>query len=275
MQYFQRTLQLAIFATFFFSSHAMLKAESQSAMPLAAADMAPLPAELVARREAALGLEPVKMAYFDFPPYIHMENGKISGSIASLALEMMEEAGLKYRFISMPVARIYKDLALGGVHFWIGTPGAAEMVGTTLEGTSVLGTSRLNIYGKPGNKPPKFEDLRNTAVITLNGYAYGGRGAELAAAPGIRLLATHNHSSAFLMLRAGRAPYLLDYQTPSNQTMLELGITGLEVTNVYERPNHLIVSKKAPHPELLLELLEAGVRRAYAKRRLRAEQAAQ
>jgi len=235
--------------------------------------LVPLTAGLVARRDSAVGLEPVKMAYFDFPPYIYARDGKISGSIASLAHEMMIEAGLKYEFISMPVARIYKDLALGRVHFWIGTPGAAEMVGTTLAGTSVLGTSRLNIYGLGNSLPPKFEELRDTAIITLKGYAYGGRRAELAARPGIQMLATHNHASAFLMLRAGRAPYLLDYHTPSKQTMLELGMSGLGVTNVYERPNHLIVSKKSPQPELLLELLEAGVGRAYARRRIEANAA--
>jgi len=233
----------------------------------------PLSDRLVAARDSAKGLEPVKMAYFDFPPYIYADHGKISGSIAALAHEMMVEAGLEYEFISMPVARIYKDIAMGRVHFWIGTPGAAEMVGTTLMGTSVVGTSRLNIYGLGDSLPPRFEDLRDTAIITLKGYAYGGRGVELAARPGIRILATHNHASAFLMLQAGRAPYLLDYHTPSEQTMLELGMSGLHSTNVYERPNHLIVSKKSPHPELLLELLEAGVRRAYARRRIEADTA--
>lgn len=218
-----------------------------------------------------MGLVPVKMAYFDFPPYIYARNGKIAGSIASLAHEIMIEAGLEYEFISMPVARIYKDIGLGRVHFWIGTPGAAELVGTTLVGTSVIGTSRLNVYGLGGNVPPKFEHLRDTAVITLKGYAYGGRLEELAARPGIQILATHNHASAFLMLRAGRAPYLLDYHTPSEQTMLELGMSGIQETNVYERPNHLIVSKKSPHPELLLELLEAGVHQAYERRRLTAD----
>jgi len=228
----------------------------------------PLSADLVARRDKAIGLVPVKMAYFDFPPYIYADNGKIAGSIASLAHEIMAEAGLDYEFISMPVARIYKDIGLGRVHFWIGTPGAAEMVGTTLVGTSIIGTSRLNVYGLGASNPPKFEDLRNTAIITLKGYAYGGRREELAERPGIQILATHNHASAFLMLRAGRAPYLLDYHTPSEQTMLELGMSDIRETNVYERPNRLIVSKKSPHAELLLELLEAGVHRAYARRRL-------
>ena len=248
-----------------------LSASDEPVAPSEKILLPPLAADLVARRDRAMGLEPVKMAYFDFPPYIYAKGGKISGSIASLAHEMMVEAGLQYEFVSMPAARIYKDLAFGRVHFWIGTPGAAEMVGTTLVGTSVVGTSRLNIYGLGNGAPPGFEDLRDTAIITLNGYAYGGRGAELAARPGIQILASHNHASAFLMLQAGRAPYLLDYHTPSKQTMLELGMSGISVTNVYERPNHLIVSKNSPHPELLLELLEAGVGRAYERRRMDAK----
>jgi len=235
--------------------------------------LAPLPASLIAARDRAEGLQPVKMAYFDFPPYIYARDGKITGSIASLAHEMMIEAGLEYEFISMPVSRIYREMAGGGVHFWIGTQGAAEMVGTTLVGTSVVGTSRLNIYGLAGNKPPRFEDLRDTAIIILKGYAYGGRGDELAARSDLHLLAAHNHASAFLMLQAGRAPYLLDYHTPSKQTILDLGMYGLKETNVYERPNHLNVSKKSPHPELLSELLETGIRRAYARRRSNAQAA--
>jgi polar amino acid transport system substrate-binding protein len=231
--------------------------------------LAPLLTQLEAAR--AKGLEPVKMGYIQFPPFSYTDKaGKPAGVFIDLAYELMAEYGLSYQFVEYPVARLYQEMKMGGTHLWLGTPGAPLMEGTTIVGSKPFGHIRLNIYGLPGDKPPSLDKLANTRLITLQGYVYGGLITKIKQLPGVTRVATPDHLAAFSMLITGRAPYLLDFHMPGELSMAQLGITDVEITPVYNRPSFVIVSKKAPFPELLLDLMDTGVERIYTRRKNKA-----
>jgi len=221
-----------------------------------------LPQALKDALAAAPGIEPVKVAYVDFPPYTHTVKGQAAGAFIELARAVLDDLGLQYEFIEMPVARIYSEMGNGGTHMWLGAPGAPSMEGKIITGTTDIGSIRLNLYGLSGDKPPTLLELRNTSLITIQGYVYGGRINQLKTLVGVRLLPTASHRTAFLMLKSGRAPYVLGYHMPVSLILPGIGINGLEVTNVVSTPSKVNLSLRAPHPHLLLEAVENALLRA-------------
>lgn len=234
--------------------------------PVARQTKAVLSAEDVST-EIIEALQPVKLIYLDFPPLTYTENGKPSGFFIGLTLEALEGAGLAYTITEMPVGRIYKNLEEGIGHLFIGPQsGAGPKAGTVLTSRAVLGVVKANIFRLDSTPEMPFEQLYNTVLIVHRRYLYGGLLSELKARPNLSLLEVPSHLTAVVMLKAGRAPYVFDYQRPFSEALKNHPEVDVLSTPVLRLPIALVVSKKSPHPQALLALLEASLARVKARR---------
>ena len=135
--------------------------------------------------------------------------------------KLMAEAGLRYRVEGYPPKRLYRLLASGGAHFFIGLQHAPEYDGQVYVSPSPLNVIRLQLYRLPTTPAlPQVQALAGKSLIVIRGYSYAGTLLKLQGlepAPMVR--ETKDHRQALMMLRAGRADYLLDYSLAVNYTL--------------------------------------------------------
>ncbi|MBL4790290.1 MAG: ABC transporter substrate-binding protein [Kordiimonadaceae bacterium] len=212
--------------------------------------------------------EPVGIAYFKFPPRMSLEGGKPVGSWIDAAEKLMAEAELTYVFVQIPIGRLYNNLQgkSSVIQVWIGGPQPAFLRLGVPIAPSIFGEIRMNLYGRQGLQPPDPKTLKNVSLITLTGYRYAGYLEQLKARnAGVKTISTTSHLSAFRMLKAGRAPYVLDYKAPAELAMAKLGISGALSSLVSAGPAGMLVSKQAEQKDLLLDRLQAASRRIVAR----------
>lgn len=204
----------------------------------------------------------VVVGYYDFPPSITTTaDGRTEGPLADLLRRMVERAGYRPEFRGVPIARLYNDMREGRIDLWAGAPQKPELMGHVLESDRPLSEVRLNLYHLPETPPPRtLEDMNGKVVIMLNGYSYWPRTRELLFDPArqIQELRTNHRQSALALLLRKRGDYLLDYQTPAEQTVRDAGLEPLPRVMVESLPIRLIISRKSDNAEQLLERLDAA-----------------
>ena len=212
--------------------------------------------------------EPVGVGYFRSPPNMSRKNGEAVGLWITLTKELMAEAGLSYAFVQVPVGRLYTNIARKSstIQVWLGARQSEFLrLGVPVE-PSLYGDLRVNIYGLQGMPPPEPSALKNVSLITLIGYRYAGfLGRLKARKSGVKTIASPSHISAFRMLTAGRAPFVLDYKAPAEFAIAQLGMDGVLSVTVSVTPATMLVSKQAEQKDLLLDRLSAASRRITAR----------
>ena len=206
----------------------------------------------------------VILGFSSFPPYCYMKDGKPYGPYLTIPQAVLENQNLNYKIVELPIARLYQGLARGQVHVWVGFDGSPSINGTVTKSSQPINYLHINLYGAKGNKPPAWENLQDTRLITIRGYSYMGYSAKLDNMPTVQQIKTHSVLSAFSMLNVGRAPYVLHYHTPSSRTIRERGMDNIQVTHVKSVPTYVIVSKKAPLSTLLLAKIDQGIENELA-----------
>ena len=216
--------------------------------------------------EIARGMEPVKLLYMEIPPFTYAVDGKPSGDFLQLAHNVFSEVGLYYEFTYLPASRLYAGLTSGEGHVFIGPRnGAGPGDGSVIMGTTVLANVNVSIFRLAGTEPKSFDQLVHTSLITIQGYVYGGLVQDLRQRRGLRLMGATNRDRALLLLKIGRAPYLIGYEKPLGAAMVFHPDMKIEKNPVVELPWVFVVSKKAPNPAKLLELLEKGLNQIQAR----------
>ncbi|MBL4790324.1 MAG: hypothetical protein JKY60_15235 [Kordiimonadaceae bacterium] len=217
--------------------------------------------------EIARGMEPVKLLYVDIPPFTHSVDGKPSGNFLQIAHDVLSEVGLYYEFSYLPATRLYAGLTSGAGHVFIGPRnGAGPEDGSVIMGTTALANVNIVVLRLAGTEARSFDKLLGTSLITIQGYVYGGLVRELLQRGDLRVMGATNRDRALLLLKIGRAPYLLGYEKPLNAAMAFHPEIDIAKTPVIKLPWVFVVSKKAPNPVKLLELLEKGLAQIQARR---------
>ena len=211
-------------------------------------------------------LEPVMMGYLHFPPHSYTKDGRGTGIQLELAHKIFARMGQDYKMVEMPAARLYRALASGFVHIWMGANGVPELAKETIASKIVTGNIRLKLYSMREKMPLSFEALKGQKLIIITGFTYNNKIKRIRSAKmNLTLLETTAHKTAFLMLNAGRANYLLDYESPSKIATDKMDIKGLSSEMIEDVPLYHIVSKKAPQPEVLLSLMVEGTKLIFAE----------
>lgn len=195
----------------------------------------------------------------DFPPLSSYDaDGQAEGTLVPLMQAVAREAGYQTEFRIMPLARLVQSMQEGSVHVWPGIPGRLDLNAHSVTGTLPLGQLHINLYHRPDTPTPRWpEDLFDKDLIVLTGYDYGAQlSAELSDSR-LRLQRTHHHSAAIGMLLRGRANYLLNYQAPMDDALLQRPDVQLRHLPLVRLPLLLVVSTTArPGGAGLLQDLE-------------------
>ena len=211
--------------------------------------------------------QPVKTAFWSFKPMSYVEDGVAKGIHVELLKELMQEAGLQYVETEMPIRRVYQEMATGNLDgFRSAAFESAAEIAIAVE-PPIFYPVRLQLYGLGADKPPDIASIEPSILIVIAGYKYGGvLGRLLDRHPKMTVINTNNHTSAFRLLAAGRAPYVLDYWFPAEDAIKKLGLVDIACTEVFSKPVRFYVGKKTSNASLLVEKLNAASRRILARR---------
>ena len=205
----------------------------------------------------------VRMVYIEAPPfYFTDEKGSPQGFLFALMKQVTKQAGYELEAFSYPAKRMAHKLLSGEADIWLGVSTIPGFKDQTLIGETEIVNVCLYLYYIGENKAIHGkEDFSDKSIIVLRGYSYGGL-IQFIKDPANRVTyyETDSHESAFRMLKAGRADYLLDYKTPTERTLKTVKIPELKSVELSSVPLKFVVSKKVPDAPRLLKALEDAYR---------------
>lgn len=177
------------------------------------------------------------VGYVDFPPYqFRNASGQPDGRFVELTRKVAREAGYDLKFVYLPTARVYYYLESGAIDLWQGFADNPELGDRVLESdTNPLRVAYGVWYLSDTPEPDHFNDLYGQTLITITGYNYAGLATYLSHTDHIRAINTNNHRSALEMLARGRGEYLLDYQEPVLNLLMEEPVRGIRFTPMWVR----------------------------------------
>jgi len=201
----------------------------------------------------AMGVDrPLTVGYVDFPPYqFRNADGEPDGRFVELTRKVAREAGYELEFLYLPTARVYYYLETGAIDLWQGFSDNPAMGDKVLESDAKPLRVAYGVWYLSGTpEPGHFRDLYGKTLITITGYNYAGLASYLSQTDVIRAINTNNHDSALDMLERGRGDYLLDYQEPVLNLLMEEPVPGIRFTPMWVRDAAWLFSTAAePAPQ--------------------------
>jgi len=217
----------------------------------------------------------IEMVFIESPPfYFTNPAGKPEGILIDIVDKVMKKAGYDWHAEAFPVKRMARMMADGRAHLWVGIPNLPEFEGTTYVGESEI--FKVTLYSfRTGNSPPvlKKEDLAGKSLIVLRGYSYGGW-INFIKDPSnnVKHEEPDTHESAFAMLKAGRADYLLAYKEPAERILKKTDIPDLKQNEISSNILRFVVSRKTPNAKEVLDKLENAYQQLKAEGVLKIEE---
>lgn len=212
-----------------------------------------------ANTSSGKNVEKLKVAYVEFPPveYKNSDN-QPAGSFIKITEAVLNNAGLEFDLIYLPIARAYLYLKEGKVDMWPGLSGIPSLQGHVLESHSVPTTITLSAWYLKGTPPiSQIKELSGTNTILVNGYTYGGLLYKITHKDfGMKALYTPTHESGLKMLHLKRGDYFLDYNEPISSQLEDYPMENLLHTVLNKRNASFLVSKKHPNARQLIKKLD-------------------
>lgn len=208
--------------------------------------------------QAADGRTEIEFGYVEQPPRTFTnEQGKAEGQVIRLVSDLFAKAGMAWRPVSYPAARLFENLKDG-------TTAASVLVRVpSLEQHCLwsrmdLGGEDIRVYFLADRSPVQSkDDLVGKSVIVLRGYSYSGLLNFLSEERNrVALSYAASNSDSFEMLLAGRADYLVQYAEASERVLAAKPIPGIRHAVIGRTTRHLVLSKKVPDAEKTMERLE-------------------
>lgn len=170
---------------------------------------------------------------------------------------ILQEAGLEWQDSPVPIHRMYNYLYTRPEYFSIlvKTP---YIIKCCITSKNPVFRLELGLYRKSETPPiQKIQSIIGKTIITIENYSYGVLKPFLADENNkiIQHPAT-THQSAYAMLKAGRANYLLDYRGPVRQALDEKQNHGIQYDVLETLELYFIFNKKYPDVEDLVMKLE-------------------
>lgn len=203
------------------------------------------------------------VGYVDFPPYqFQNDEGEPDGRFVELTRKVAAEAGYQLDFLYLPTARVYRYLETGVIDLWQGFADNPALGDGVLESDANPLQVAYGLWYLPHTAAPDtFRDLYGTTLITITGYNYAGLASYLDQSDDIRAISTTSHESALNMLKRGRGQYLLDYQEPVLDLLMEQPVAGIRFMPMWIREAAWLFSGASDHAERRLGDFDAAWRR--------------
>lgn len=209
----------------------------------------------------------IEWGYPDQPPRAFTNaKGETDGHFARLLRELLGRAGMSWHGARYPAPRLMQNLQQGATNFSIlvKNPILDECCIYSREPIWYDDLTAYHIGDKPSIR--RKDDLVGKKVITMAGFSYGGLVSFLNdPANKITTLPAKTHQSAFAMLEAGRADYVLDYSEVAESEALKNKIIADLHHDVIERIHmYLVIAKSYPNAQAVLNRLEGLYAALYA-----------
>ncbi len=177
--------------------------------------------------------------------------------ILHLAKTLAAEAGIPMRVVRTPVTRMFRNLDNGTANYclMVKTPRVDRCcISSQLPAHRIP----LGIFRRPGTaKINSVEELKNKKIIVLHGYRYSDLGAYLEDKKNnIEKVMAPSHRSAFSLLAAKRADYLLDYDGPAVRREAEDLDVDAEFDVLKELDLHIVLNKNYPNAKEVMMKFE-------------------
>lgn len=210
----------------------------------------------------------IKVGYIEFPPVFSTDQqGNAVGSLISLTQKVLEHAGYKPKFQSLPTKRLSRHLVDGKVDLWVGLSTIPLFSGNTLIGQSEVMKITLQAYSL-GKKESILseQDLRHKSIIILRGYSYGGWINFIKDPKNkVHFLEVDSHKKALELLSHRRADFLLDYKGPISRALKTMKTEGLRSQEISSFPARFVISKAIKNAPLILQDIERAYRNLKEK----------
>ena len=184
---------------------------------------------------------------------------------------MLDNAGIDFEFVQLPVPRTYLYIKDGNIDLWPGLAGIPALQGHVIESHSKPVTITLSAWHLK-NKPNinGISDLTAKTVILINGYTYGGLLYKITKPEfGMTALYAPNHLSGLKMLQRGRGQYLLDYNEPIFNQLETYSVEDLSHTMLNVRDGAFIISKKTPKAQQLRRILDQSYKQLVSEGKIK------
>lgn len=218
-------------------------------------------AVLVAHATPVTAQEPLEYAYPDISVWTTQrdENGKLKNPLVKLAQPLFEKARIPWHAQDYPAKRMFERLRQGQSKFSMLVNAKTALADCCLLSKQRVAVVDIRVYRRAASPPIAHKsDLNGKSIITIRGYSYAGW-RDYINAPENAILnnSAGDHFSAFAMLEAGRAEYLIDYAGPSQEVIEAQSIQGLVSDSVSLTDVFLVLSKQYPDAEQVMAELEA------------------
>ena len=208
-----------------------------------------------AETQAEKGLNPVIMGYMNFPPLMEDIGGSPEGTMIDLVRKIALDQKLDVTYVHPPTTRLYQAIVRGEVHLWVGSPYTRSLRDKILYTKKPVTHADLYLFARKEHPVPVLDELSGKSLIVLEGYQYGALLKRITTTHrDMLILPARNRETAFDLLEKKRADYFLDYRKPNIDMFEKYSTREVQSFDI-----HLIVSKNAPQPELLMEKLEQGL----------------
>ncbi|MEZ8101142.1 substrate-binding periplasmic protein [Vibrio bivalvicida] len=202
----------------------------------------------------------VKLANGEWAPY-QSKSLKEGGFMTQIVREAFEAEGYSVEFSYMPWKRGFEEAKSGnydGSLIWSKNPDREQHF-LYSDTVITLSTALFQQKSKPVTWSSR-EDLSALKVGGVTGYAYGIEDLEKAGTVKVQRIASAENN--YKKLKAGRLDVVLEDMDVGMETITKLGLTGAIEPNskmLTERDYFVIISKKSPRSQELLEAFNRGL----------------
>lgn len=211
----------------------------------------------------------VKLATGEWAPY-QSKSLKHEGFITQIVTEAFAAEGYTVELTYMPWKRGFEEAKVGnldGSFIWSKNP-EREASFHYSDPVITLSTSLFQQKGK-NISWSTLEDLSKYKIGGVVGYAYGTE--ELEKQGKLKILRISKAESNYKKLGAGRLDIVLEDTDVGKETVNRLGLSGKIETNskaLTERDYSVIISKKSPKAQELLDAFNRGLAKLKAEGKL-------
>lgn len=185
-------------------------------------------------------------------------DGEPDNPLLRLAGALFAKAGIPWHGQGYPAARMFQNLKTGTSQFSMLVK-APVLQECCLVGARPMAAAEIRVWRAKDAAPIHAkEDLAGKRVITIRGYSYGGLLTFLND-PANRVVneSALKHDSAFNMLAAGRADYVVDYAGPAAEVLAARPIPGITSDFLARQEVFLVLARSYPDAEAVMARLEA------------------
>ncbi len=202
-----------------------------------------------------------------FPPFSDLTDiNNPKGEFVDKMLKTLDEAGIPHTGVNgYPPKRHYTFLGNGRTDFSVASKGVPYYDKSVIYSKTIVLDVQCYVMSLPDQPlPPKNFKEWTGKVILVTGYGYGKLRKnleEIEKEGHLKLIDAPQHKNLFLMLKAKRGKYALNYKGPTEKFLKIVNIPNIQKRTLFSVKVHFVLNKNIPNAQNLMNRIE----KAYLK----------